>query len=118
MTMDPSTDPDRALALLQALEDGTADAHAARALAEQLDPVLVYSIVRYLREAYPASNPAARAVLERVVRLTTVWPALVETSRRGENDPVSRWFAGAHDFPSFRGRGREMIETLVDKLGS
>ena len=90
----------------------------ARTLAERLDPVLVYVIVRYLREVYPASHPAATAVLDRVVALTTAWPELVARSTAGEHDVVSKWFVSEYSFTEFRNRGAELIELIVDKLES
>jgi hypothetical protein len=80
--------------------------------------VLVYSIVRFLRSVYPASSPAAQAVLERVVDLTSAYPAIVGKSREGESDPVSQWFASEYSFDDFRGRGAELIKMIVDKLES
>lgn len=113
-----STDKNTALRLLRGLENGAMTADDARGLAEALDPVLVYVIVRYLREVYPASNPAANAVLDRVVALTNAWPDLVEVSRQGELDSVSEWFVSEYSFVDFRGRGAELVELIVDKLES
>ena len=116
--MSTTTDKREALRLLAGLENGgmtTADAHV---LAETLDPVLVYLIVRYLRESYPASDPAATSVLERVVALTSNHAAFVKKCREGEQDPVSRWFEAEHSFRPFRGRGSEFIDVIVDKLES
>jgi hypothetical protein len=93
-------------------------ASEAAILAEDLDPVIVYFVVRFLREVYPASSPAASAVLERVVRLTSAYPGIVGKSREGEQDPVSQWFASEYNFGDFRGRGDELIEMIVDKLES
>lgn len=116
--MSTSTDKSTALRFLQGLESGDMSAAESWILAESLDPVLVYLTVRYLREVYPASNPAASAVLERVMKLTSTYPELVHKSKEGELDPVSEWFASEHSFRDFRGRGNEMIETIVDKLES
>jgi hypothetical protein len=80
--------------------------------------VIVYFIVRFLREVYPASDPAASAVLERVVQLTSAFPGIVQKSREGERDPVSQWFASEYGFGDFRGRGDELIAMIVDKLES
>jgi hypothetical protein len=113
-----STDKNRALRLLRGLDEGGLDVSEARALAEELDPVLVYVVVRFLREVYPASDPAASPVLERVVRLTSAYPALVAKSREGERDPVSVWFSSEYSFRDFRGRGTDLIELIVDKLES
>ena len=91
-------------------------ASAARSVAQDLDPVLLYVVVRYLREVYPASNRAASAVLDRVVALSSAWPGLVARSKRGEQDPIARWFSSEHSFGEYRGRGAEPIALVVDKL--
>ena len=116
--MTNSTDRNQALRLLQGLENGGLDAFQARLLAEELDPVLVHVIVRYLREVYPASERAARPVLERVLDLTKAYPGLIARAKEGEDDPVTGWFIGERTFREFRGRGEVMIDLLVDKLES
>ncbi len=116
--MHASTDRGKALRLLQGLEAGGVSAAEAQTLAQDLDPVLVYFIVRFLREVFPASNPATSAVLERVTKLTSAYPGLVDKSKEGERDPVAQWFAGQHSLRGFRGRGRELIEMIVEKLES
>ena len=81
--MSSSTDSNLALRLLRGLDEGSIDAAEARTLAIALDPVLVWVVVRYLREIYPASDPAASPVLERVVALTSAYPEIVAKSREG-----------------------------------
>ena len=76
------------------------------------------TFLRYLREVYPASNPAARAVLDRVVALTAGAPELVTLIKEGERDPVSEWFSSEYSFNDFRGRGPELLDLVVDKLES
>ena len=49
-----------ALRLLDGLENGGMAADDASGIAQDLDPVLVHVIVKFLRETYPASDPAAR----------------------------------------------------------
>ncbi len=104
--------------LLEGLENGGLSAIAAATLAEQLDPVIVYVIVSYLREIHPASDPAATAVLERVVRLTSTSPALIRKHREGGQDPVARWFESEYTYRAFRGRASEMLLLIVDKIES
>ena len=116
--MSGSTNRNDAVRLLRGLEDGRMTASEGALLAQDLDPVLVYVILRYLREVYPASNPAASAVLERVVALTSSWPGVVAKSKEGEQDPVSIWFTTEYSFSDFRGRGSELIDLIVDKLES
>ena len=117
MEMGGAIDRDAALRLLAGLEDGGLSIADGRFIAERLDPVLVHVIVRYLRESYPASHPAATPVLERLVKLMAA-PGIVAKSKQGEEDSVSSWFENEHSFAEFRGRGREMLELIVDKLDS
>jgi hypothetical protein len=116
--MGGSTDKAAAIRLLRGLEGGGMSSVEARTIAEGLDPVLLFVVVRYLREAYPASHPAATAVLDRVVALTAAWPGLVARSKEGERDPVAEWFSRDHSFVEFRGRGAEMLGLIVEKLES
>lgn len=116
--MSLSTDRGDALRLLSGLENGGLSAPDAAVLAEDLDPVLVHLIVRFLRANYPASDPAAHAVLERVVEMTSASPSVVSKNREGEQDPISEWFVQNHSLRDFRGRGEAMIDLLIDKLES
>lgn len=106
------------LRLLGGLENGGLSAGDAANVAERIDPVLVYVIVSYLRAAYPASDPAASGVLERVVKFTSSRPSVVKKHREGRDDPISRWFEKEHDYRSFRGRGSDLVDLIVDKLES
>ena len=115
MAVDETRD---ALRLLAALENGGMAPMDAAILAEGIDPVLLYAIVCYLRTVYPASDPAATSVLERVVGLTSSSAVVVRRHREGESDPISRWFEDDHGYTSFRGRGADMIALLVDKMES
>lgn len=115
--MDASSDERRdAGRLLAGLEAGTLSAADARVLAEKLDPVLVYAIVSFLREVYPASDPAASSVLERVVGLTSASPALVKKYREGGQDPIARWLESEHPYRDFRGRGADLLALVAEKL--
>ncbi len=116
--MSADTEKREAQRLLNGLENGGMSADDAGMIAERVDPVLVYSIVRYLRENYPASDPAATPVLERVVDLTTGNRKFIAQVKAGEEDSVSVWFADEYSFRDFRGKGAELIELIVDKLES
>jgi len=119
--MAQSSQPDEraaAIRLLNGIERGTLTVHAAASLSEEIDPVLLHAVVRFLRECYPASDPAAGPVLERVVALMSARPEIVRKVREGESDPVARWFASEHGFRDFRGRGEEMLALIADKLDS
>lgn len=116
--MTGSTDKAAALRLLRGLENGGIDPSDAQDIAAGLDPVLVYFIVHFLRETYPASEPAATAVLDRVLTLTSGHSAIIASFKAGEQDSVTAWFGIEYTFGEFRGRGRELIEMIVEKLES
>jgi hypothetical protein len=107
----------QAARLLQGLESG-AGLDQAQALAAELDPVLLYVVVRFLRETHPADDPAASAVLERVMKLMRAEPRLVQRFKAGERDPVASWFASGYTFREFRGRGPELLALIAAKLES
>ena len=67
---------------------------------------------------YPASDPAATSVLDRVVALTSTSTAFVRKSKKGEQDPISKWFESEYSYRDYRGRGSEFIDLIVDKLES
>ena len=116
--MDSGTETREALRLLAGLENGGMTAFDAMLIAEAIDPVHVYMIIRFLRECYPASDPAASPVLERVVELTASYAGLVPKCREGEQDSVSAWFEDEYSFRDFRGRGEELVAIIADKLDS
>lgn len=104
--------------LLDGLENGGLAAGDASGIAQDLDPVLVHVIVKFLRETYPASDPVATSVLERVVLLNAAWKGLVARCKQGEQDPISQWFESEYSYRDFKGRGAEMIDLIVEKLES
>lgn len=116
--MNATEEKREALRLLAGLEGGSLATEDAYAIAMDLDPVLVHCIVRFLRETYPASDPAATSVLERVVKLTSFHPNFIEKFKEGERDPITEWFCGDYSFREFRGRGADLIDLIVDKLES
>ena len=107
-----------AMRLLAGLENGSLPPDDARILAEDLDPVFIYVIVSYLRAVYPASDPAANSVLDRVVQLTTSGPIVLNKHREGEKDPVTVWVESDHPYDQYRGRGADLLELIAEKLDS
>ena len=116
--MDIFEQKDDARRLLAGLENGGLSPHDAMILAEKIDPVLVYVIVSFLRAVYPASDPAATSVLERVVQLTSGSVTLLRKHKAGGQDPVSGWFESEYSYGDYRGRGSDLVDLIVDKLES
>jgi len=106
------------LRLLEGLEKGGMSAMSAATLAERIDPVLFHAVVSLLRASYPATDPAATAVLDRVVKLTNSSATLVRMYKDGEQDPISRWFDSEYTYREFRGRGADLVDLLIDKIES
>lgn len=104
--------------LLDGIESGMLSDTDAAMLVDRIDPVLFWVIVRFLRDCYPASDPAANAVLGRVVQLASGEASHVAKFKEGEQDPVSGWFVDDYSFRDFRGRGHELLDLIVDKLDS
>lgn len=116
--MGTSTDLNRATRLLEGLENGGMHSDDGVFIAQELDPVLLHLIVRYLRQNYPATDPVATSVLDRVLELTKRYPQLIEACHEGEQDSISEWFEESHSIREYKGRGREMLATIVEKLES
>ena len=69
-------------------------------------------------DALRPSRDKLEGVLERVVRMTSASAAVIRRHKEGEQDPVSRWFESEYSYADFRGRGHDLVETIVDKLES
>ena len=108
--MDIADEERLALRLLDAIESGVGFDPADAAIdGEDIDPVFVYVLVTFLRRNYPATNPAARGVLERVTGMLGKSRSLAARYDEGKRDPISQWFDKEHDYAAYRGRGRELL---------
>ncbi|MDH3627412.1 MAG: hypothetical protein OEV00_12300 [Acidobacteriota bacterium] len=114
--MGQSTDLHVAVQLLNGLENGGHPVSELATAAEDLDPLLLYGIVTFLRSSYPATDPVATPVLERVVELSGAYSGFVNQCKEGEDDPVGEWMREEIDLHSFRGRGDGLLRLLVEKL--
>lgn len=113
-----SIEADEAVRVLSAIENGTMQPEDAANRARDLDPVYVWAITEFVRDAYSSSHPAAAGVLDRLVRMTGAERSLVRKHKDGEADPIAAWFRSEYSWGDFRGRGAEMIGVLADKLES
>ncbi len=104
------------LRLLSGLENGTLDAADAYNIAKERDPVLLYFILRFLRENYPPSSPQSKGVIERLVELTGTYTDLVAMAKEGERDPMREWFDDGYTTQQFRANSEEYLTLIVDKF--
>jgi hypothetical protein len=106
------------LRLLTGLENGSLSVADAYTIVDKRDPVLVYFILRYLREKYPASKPTSQGVLQRVVELTSTYDDVVKMTKKGEQDSMREWFDDAYSMREYFDKSDELVEMIVDKLES
>ncbi len=106
------------LRLLNGLEKGTLTAADAFNVADSRDPVIVYFVLRYLREKYPASSPASQGVTSRLVELTGTYDSVIKASKKGEKDSIREWFDDTFEIREFFDKPTELMELLVEKIES
>ena len=105
-----------ALRLLTGLENGNLELTEAYRISENLDPVLIYFIVRYLRESYGPSNPHSKGVTDRMLELSSTYPKFVAATKKGEADILREWFDDSYSIRDFWNKQDEFIGMIVDKL--
>jgi hypothetical protein len=106
------------LRLLNGLESGSLSIADAYNIADKRDPLIVYFVLRYLREKYPASIPASSGVVGRIVELTKTYDKLVKKAKDGENDSLREWFDDTYDLKSFFNQPDKLVDTLIEKIES
>jgi hypothetical protein len=79
-----------ALRILEGIEGGTMSDADSAALVEDADPALVYLIITWLRHRYGPDDPAADAVLSRLLAISNR-PAVAKLVKEGQSDPVVAW---------------------------
>jgi hypothetical protein len=114
--MEHSSETNDAVYFLTSLEKGTLPAAEVYQLSTDLDPVIVYWSIAYLRKKYPASHSSSAGVLQRLVELTTTYPDVIAKAKQGENDMVSEWFKESFSLNDFFSSSEEMMRLLVEKL--
>ncbi len=102
--------------LLHGLENGTLVSADAFNLAEKRDPVLVYLILKYLREKHPTSGGRATGVATRVLELLSTYESIVKMAKKGEKDPISTWFNETYSTRDFYNDPDGFVDLIVEKL--
>jgi hypothetical protein len=104
------------LRLLTGLENGNLNTADAFNVADQRDPVIVYFVLRYLREKYPATQPAGAGVTRRLVELTTTYDGVVAKAKQGEKDSITEWFDDTYTLHEFFDKPEELMELIIEKI--
>ena len=102
--------------MLDGVEAGNMPSADAFNIADKLDPTIVYFIIRFLREKYPPSDPAAQGVTERLVELSSTYDSIVKACKEGENDPVTEWFNDTYNMREWFDKPNEFVELIVEKI--
>ena len=100
--------------LLAAIDDGTHNASDTFFMIKDADPTLVYFVFSWLRATYPASHPAADAILGRLGELCIKHPEAAKIATKGGSDSIVEWFEDAHSYREFT--ADDFIKVVVEKL--
>ena len=104
------------LRLLKGLEDGTLTSSEAYNVAGKQDPVMIYFVLKFLRDKYPASLPSSEGVIRRVLELTSTYPDIVKMSKKGEGDVITEWFNESYALSEYYEEQEQLISLLVEKI--
>jgi len=103
---------------IKGIEDGTRTHEQAAKLAEQLDPVLMYFAMRYLREKHPASEPRSAGVVTRMIEFTSTHPQYAKKAKQGESDAMREWFDDTFNLREYFGNLDGYADLIVEKFDS
>lgn len=104
------------LRLLIGLEEGQMSAVEAYRIANDRDPLLVYFVIKYLREKYSPGNPASEGVMGRVLELTQTYDSIAKACRESEKDILVEWFDDAYSVKDFYKKPQEYMKLIVEKI--
>lgn len=110
------TPVENAVYVLEGIEDNKLDHEKVAKYIVDLDPVIVYFILRFLRDKYPASNPSSTGVLERLLQVINTHPEVLKRSKVGEKDGVTEWFLESYELRSYFKSPDELFQMLMDKI--
>jgi hypothetical protein len=105
-----------ALRLLNGIEQGTLSSADAFNVADKQDPLLVYFVIRYLREKYPAGQPTSQGVTQRLIELTSTYESITKNMKKAEKDSLREWFDDTYNMREFFGKPDEFVDMIVEKI--
>ena len=101
---------------LEGLETGNLPSAELFAISEELDPILIYFIIKYLRMIYPQGHPDATGVVERIVELSRTYDPVVKAMKEGEADSLNEWFDDDFKPLQHRDNTEKFMDELVEKI--
>ena len=101
---------------LVGLESGNLPAADLFAISEDLDPILIYFIIKQLRILYQPGHPDATAIAERIVELSSTYPSIVKAIKDGEKDSLNEWFNDDFNSRQYKEDSETFIDLLVEKI--
>jgi hypothetical protein len=102
--------------VLSGIEDGNMSPYDCYLILEQLDPLIIYFVLRYLREKYPHTHPQSQGVMARIIEITNTYPDIVKKAQKGEKDSLREWFDDAYNMRQFFADPEGFVELIVEKV--
>ena len=97
---------------MDAISEGMISLDEASITAEELDPLLLYFMLRYLKEMYGKDQQGPGG---RLLQLLSTYPSIAKLANTPKNEPMVEWFNDSYTVRSFPSRD-EYLQTIIDKL--
>jgi hypothetical protein len=101
---------------LVGLETGNLPTEDIYAISENLDPILVFFCIKYLRMTYKPGHPDANGVAERILDLTKTYDSIVKAVKEGEGDSLNEWFEDDLNPSQYKDNTEVFMDLLVEKI--
>ncbi len=105
----------QAARLIDGIEAGTLSSSEAYNIIEDLDPLLVYFSLMYIKKKYP--NPGAAQNL-RLLELMGSYDQIKKTMSSQSRDSMVEWFNDTYDVRDFQNDHEGYLDLIVDKMES
>lgn len=97
---------------MDAIEGGIIPLEEAFNIAEEQDPLLLYFMLRYLKEMYGKDQQGPGG---RLLQFLSSYPSIAKLALPPKNEPMLEWFNDSYTVHSFKSRD-EYLELIIDKL--
>lgn len=97
---------------MDVIEEGRLPLAEAFQIAEELDPLLLYFVLRYLKETYGRDTQGPGG---RLLQFLSSYPTIAKFAAPPKNEPMVEWFNDSYAVRSFENR-EAYLEMIIDKL--